>query len=398
MTIFDWLGDTAGLTPHGFCLTWNPALLWLDAGADAATMAAYFSIPVAMLCFMRRRRDIQYGWIGLLFAAFILACGSTHGMSILTLWVPAYGLEGLDKLLTAVLSVATAIILWPLVPRLVKLPSAAEVAAKNRELATLNKDLEAFSYSVSHDLRAPLRAINGYGRMLLSDFAADLPEEARAHLDTVVSNSQRMGALIDALLAFAQLGRKPLRMRDLDLAALAREIVADLRPLWGERAIEIVIDPDMPCRGDPVLLRQVLQNLIENAVKYAAGRPLARIRIGMVPGGGEVAETVATFFVADNGIGFDMRYADRLFGVFQRLHGPAYETAADVYPASGLRSAAAVEGLGIGLATVQRIVQRHGGRVWAEADPGRGATFRFTLAPGYPATEPADAPRMTVGA
>jgi signal transduction histidine kinase len=360
MVVLDWLIDAQGLTPHGFCLTWDPGLLWLDALSDGVTMLAYFSIPLAMLWFMRRRQDMPNRWLALLFVAFIVACGATHGLALLTLWVPAYRVEGIAKLITACLSIVTAIALWPLVPRLLKVPSTADMAAKHRELARANGELEAFSYSVSHDLRAPLRAINGYTRILSEDFGADLPAEGRSHLQVVIANTQRMGGLIDALLSFARLGRLPIAGAPIDMAKQVRSVVDDLRPLCDGRGMEIVIGDLPPCHGDPGLVRQILQNLIENAIKYTRTRALARIEIGVREGPELTVNPV--FFVADNGVGFDMRYSDRLFGVFQRLHR------LEDY-----------EGHGVGLATVRRIVERHGGRIWADAKPDSGATFFFTL-------------------
>jgi light-regulated signal transduction histidine kinase (bacteriophytochrome) len=341
-------------------------LLWLSVAADGLTMLSYYSIPLALLWFMRRRRDVPHRWVGFLFVAFIVACGSTHLFSIFTIWVPVYGMEAAVKLLTAGLSIATACVLWPLIPRVLEVPSVAQMAAANRELAFVNEELEAFSYSVSHDLRSPLRAINGYARILLDDFAADLPEAARAYLAVVIANTRRMGALIDALLSFARLARMPIAREPIDIANLAQDIIAELEPAFAGRRIEFSVAEMPPVHGDPALVRQVLQNLIDNAIKYSRVRPLARIEIGVQSGnaaeGGADNETI--FTVTDNGVGFDMAYADRLFGVFQRLHR------AEEY-----------EGAGVGLATAQRIVHRHGGRIWAEAAPDRGATFCFTLAP-----------------
>jgi light-regulated signal transduction histidine kinase (bacteriophytochrome) len=241
------------------------------------------------------------------------------------------------------------------------MPSTAEMAAKQRELTGINNELEAFSYSVSHDLRAPLRAIDGYTRILRDDFGAGLPDEGRSHLQVVIANAQRMGALIDALLSLARLGRLPLVVDRIDMAELVRSVLDDLRPSCAGRGMEVVIG-DLPCcRGDPRLVRQVLQNLIENAIKYTRTCAVARIEIGAHDA--PQCANGPVFFVADNGVGFDMRYSDRLFGAFQRLHR------IEEY-----------EGAGVGLATVRRIVERHGGRIWGDAKPNAGATFFFTLA------------------
>jgi PAS domain S-box-containing protein len=225
------------------------------------------------------------------------------------------------------------------------------------ELAAANRELEAFSYSVSHDLRAPLRAMDGFARILVEDFAPQLPAEARRRLDLVRQNAQQMGALIDDLLAFSRLGRQPISRQSVEPSELARQAVASLRPDMEGRRVEIEIADLPPARADAGMLRQVYANLIGNAVKFTRDRDPATIDVGSRRDG---SETV--YYVKDNGVGFDAKYAEKAFGVFQRLHR------AEEY-----------QGTGVGLAIVQRVVHRHGGRVWAEAAPGQGATFYFTL-------------------
>ncbi len=236
---------------------------------------------------------------------------------------------------------------------------AAEEALKRSATAleVANAELESFSYSVSHDLRAPLRAIDGYAQALLEDHAARLDAEGQRLLGVVRENAQRMGQLIDGLLRFARFGRQSMTMAPIDMMDLARRVVAELQQGGGSALPLVTIDTLPPAMGDKTLVRQVLANLVANAVKFSRGRPRPDVRIGARPQGGEVI-----YFVQDNGIGFDMRYADKLFQVFGRLH-----------------RAEEFEGTGVGLALVQRIVQRHGGRVWAESVPDRGATFHFTL-------------------
>jgi PAS domain S-box-containing protein len=224
-------------------------------------------------------------------------------------------------------------------------------------LRQTNAELEAFSYSVSHDLRAPLRAIHGFARMLVEDHGAQLAEEPRRLLTVIDDNTRRMGQLIDDLLAFSRLGRKELETSRVNMTELARAIADDLRRAEGDRLLEIGIDPLPAAQGDRELLRQVVTNLLQNAVKFTRGRSPTRIQVGHRADG---QETV--YYVKDNGAGFDQRYADKLFGVFQRLHRD------DEF-----------EGTGVGLAIVQRIVHRHGGRVWAEGVVNEGATFSFSL-------------------
>jgi signal transduction histidine kinase len=231
------------------------------------------------------------------------------------------------------------------------------VIQRTAELETANKELEAFSYSVSHDLRTPLRAVDGYSQAVLEDYGPQLPEGGRRYLQTIREGAQRMGALIDDLLTFARLNRQELNKRAIDTGRLVRDALDELGSPWPDRQVEILVG-DLPASsGDPALLKQVWLNLLSNALKYTRKRDKAVVEIGCMKTSG-----TDTFFVRDNGTGFDMRYADKLFGVFQRLHR------AEDY-----------EGTGVGLAIVQRIVHRHGGRVWADAAIDRGATFYFTL-------------------
>ncbi len=232
------------------------------------------------------------------------------------------------------------------------------VGERTAALEAANRELEAFNYSVSHDLRAPLRHIEGFIRILEEDFGTQLPEEAKRYLQRVRAGSERMGQLIDALLQLSRVGRAELQPLSVDLAVIARSAFEELRARAGERAIDFVVGPLPRTTADPTLLRQLLDNLIDNAIKFT--RPVAapRIEIGASGNGAPV------YFVRDNGVGFDPRYGDKLFHVFQRLHGPEE-----------------FEGTGIGLSIVRRIVEKHGGRVWAEGAAGQGATFYFTLTP-----------------
>jgi two-component system sensor histidine kinase/response regulator len=225
------------------------------------------------------------------------------------------------------------------------------------ELAAANQELEAFSYSVSHDLRAPLRHIDGFAGLLAKHLEPRLDETGRRYLTTISGAAKQMDALIDDLLTFSRIGSAELRRTWVDLAGLVREVRGILEPETAGRHITWEIGDLPEVQGDPRLLRLVLQNLIGNALKYTRTRREARIEIGVRR---EATEIV--LFIRDNGVGFDMRYAERLFGVFQRLH-----------------TSAEFEGTGIGLASVRRIVRRHGGRVWAEGEVDRGASFSFAL-------------------
>jgi PAS domain S-box-containing protein len=234
------------------------------------------------------------------------------------------------------------------------------VVERTAQLEAAMRELEAFSYSVSHDLRAPLRQIDGFAQALLEDYADRLDDEGQQDLRWIRGGTQRMGHLIDDLLKLSRITRADLHRESVDLSTLAHEAVAELRQADPQREVSVQIAPGMLAMSDPGALRVALENLLANAWKFTRGEPQARIEVGAVPCDGGVA-----FYVRDNGVGFDMTYSDKLFGAFQRLH-----------------SEAEFEGTGIGLATVQRIVHRHGGRVWAEGAVGQGAAIWFTLDPG----------------
>ncbi|HLW85685.1 MAG TPA: PAS domain S-box protein [Candidatus Sulfotelmatobacter sp.] len=233
----------------------------------------------------------------------------------------------------------------------------ARVVERTAQLEAANKELEAFGYSVSHDLRAPLRHISGFARIVVEDFGPSLPEEAQRHLHRIEQGAQHMGQLVDELLSLARVGRQALMTRITGLSPLVKDVMTMLEPESEGRRVEWKVGelPFVEC--DPTLVRLVFQNLIHNALKYSRPRTPAVIEIGHCEKRGQTV-----IFVRDNGVGFNMKYADKLFGVFQRLHRPED-----------------FEGTGVGLATVQRIVHKHGGRVWAEAEIDRGATFYFTL-------------------
>jgi signal transduction histidine kinase len=236
--------------------------------------------------------------------------------------------------------------------------SQVTLAATNAQLDAANGELEAFAYSVSHDLRSPLRAIDGFSRILVEDHREQLGATASGYLTRVRENATRMGQLIDDLLTFSRLSRQPLTKRPVDVRQLVDEALRDVQP-HREPPVELTIGDLPPCEADRTLLRQVYVNLLANAFKFTSKREHARIDVGCTSDGAR-----AVYFVRDNGAGFDMKYASKLFGVFQRLHR------ADEY-----------EGTGVGLAIVQRVVHRHGGRVWVEAALDAGAAFYFTLEP-----------------
>ncbi|HUH65392.1 MAG TPA: ATP-binding protein, partial [Syntrophales bacterium] len=232
-----------------------------------------------------------------------------------------------------------------------------ELESLNIKLEAANKELESFSYSVSHDLRAPLRAIDGYARMILKKQGDKFDEDTLRKFNDIRLNARKMGQLIDDLLAFSRLGRKSMSISELNMVDLIRDVWKELNAINPNRKMNLIVNSTPPGHGDAALVRQVYFNLLSNAVKFTKVRDEAQIEVG-----GGVDGNGSVYYVKDNGVGFEMAYYDKLFGVFQRLHDP------DNF-----------EGTGVGLATVKRIINRHGGRVWAEGKVNEGATFYFTL-------------------
>jgi PAS domain S-box-containing protein len=540
--VFEELLSSDGFMPHGHCYLWKPGLVALHVVSDALTALAYTSIPFTLVSLARRRRDVPFNWIFLCFGVFIVACGATHGMEIWTLWTPTYWLAGVIKAVTAIASVATAVLLARLLPHLLAIPTGQQLAAahealreahevlevrvqertaelgrKNEDLhreieerrraetvvtalrqeAALreseeryrllfekagkaiyivgadgehpgaivdanetaarihgytvaelrttdirallppetaarageglrnlladgwsmgevvharkdgsrfpaeytagpldlegkrcvlvflddvteqkqavdelrtakesaelaNRELESFSYSVAHDLRAPLRGMSGFAQALFDDHADELDAEALDFLHRIQADARRMGELIDALLSLSRVTRTELRRERVDLSAVARAVTASLAAAEPERLVDVVVEGGLLADVDLPLTRTLLENLLGNAWKFTGKVAAPRIEVGVTHQDG-----ATVFFVRDNGAGFDMTYAGKLFGTFQRLH-----------------SVRDFPGTGIGLATVQRIVRRHGGRIWAHGAVGDGAIFHFTLADG----------------
>jgi light-regulated signal transduction histidine kinase (bacteriophytochrome) len=232
-----------------------------------------------------------------------------------------------------------------------------DLIRRTNQLETSNKELESFSYSVSHDLRAPLRSMDGFSQALLEDYSDRLDNQGRDYLQRVRSASQRMAQLIDDLLLLSRITRTDMRQEEVNLSDLAAEAAQNLSQAAPHRQIDFLIQPELRANGDTRLLRQVFDNLLNNSCKFTEKHSTAKIEFGLAPNGGKPA-----YYIRDDGAGFDMAYSNKLFGAFQRLH--SFED---------------FKGTGIGLATVQRIIQRHGGRIWAESVVEKGATFYFTL-------------------
>jgi signal transduction histidine kinase len=378
------LFSTDGFMQHGMCYNWDANVIRLHVISDALIALAYYSIPLTLIYFVRKRKDLAFDWMFLCFAMFIVACGTTHLMEIYNVWHPTYWLSGVIKAITAFVSVITALLLIKLVPQALALPSPAQLRKTNealqneireRALATAkieslnkellmntariqssNKELETFAYSVSHDLRAPLRHIDGYVN-LLGETSKTLGSEGERYTKKISESAKQMGLLIDNLLAFSGMGRSAMQREWVESCALVEQVREELAPDMQGRIIDWKIGKLPRVYADKALMKQVWMNLLGNAIKYSRNRKQAEIEVGCKEGPAEFE-----FFVRDNGAGFDMQYLSKLFGIFQRLH---------------LKEE--FEGTGIGLANVQRIIARHGGKTWAEGEVNVGATFYFTL-------------------
>jgi|JI10StandDraft_1071094.scaffolds.fasta_scaffold09000_4 chemotaxis family two-component system sensor kinase Cph1 len=382
LSLFSDLFDTSLWPARWYCGTWTPLHGWTYIISDIIIWLSYFAIPAILVFFYLRKgiaEGIPFHKIFLLFVAFILACGLTHLIDAAIFWWPAYRLSAALRLVTAAISLFTVFALIKVIPAVLQLKSPAhleklvqertlelrllneklqqEINEKKKKDETLfqtNQELMAFSYSVSHDLRSPLRSIHGFSKALLEDYSDKLDNTGQDFLNRIARASSRMGELIDDLLKLSRISRNEITREDVSLSTMVEEVVAaninqkpDLRATFD-------IQNHITVSADKKLLKIAVENLIDNAIKYSSKTTNPVIQFG------KMAEQ-NVFFISDNGTGFDMKFKDKLFGAFQRLHEGEYE------------------GSGIGLATVKRIVTRHSGEIWAESVEGKGATFYFTL-------------------
>jgi signal transduction histidine kinase len=343
--------------PHGHSFLWSSDVLWMHAIADILIALAYFAIPIALLYVTHRRKDMRLSWLMICAVVFLVASGLTHVMDVWNLWNAQYRLEGVIKIVAALASLPTAIFLWRSLPEILSLPSQRQLRDANESLARANRELEAFTASVSHDLRSPLTTIAGQAGLLELSVGNVGNDDQKRRLQRIQNSVKQMSDLIDALLVLSRISRHTLHRETVDVSALVENIVSDLRQRDPARYVEVVVQPGINVHGDRRLLSDLFTNLISNAWKFSSKIEKARIDVGCATRG-----AMATIYVRDNGAGFDMAYEKKLFKPFQRLHG-----------------ASEFEGSGIGLATVARIVDRHGGRIWAESKPNEGAVFYFTL-------------------
>ena len=363
--------------PRQQCMFHEPDVIWMHVISDTLIALAFYSIPIALYYFVRKRKDLSYNWMFLLFAAFILFCGTTHVFNVIAVWHPVYRLDGVIKLLTAVVSVITAVVLWPLIPRALALPSPEQLRQANQrlqesyqsletlnaKLEVSNRELQDFAFVASHDLQEPLRKVTAFGDMLKSEFGAALGETGVDYLHRMQSAARRMQTLISDLLQLSRVTSKAQPFTTVDLSQVASDVLNDLEVRLQQSGGNVELEPLPTIDADGLQMRQLLQNLIGNAIKYARPEEPPRVRVYAEadPPGGKGRRFVR-LCVADNGIGFEEQYVDRIFTVFQRLHERG------VY-----------EGTGIGLAICRKIAERHGGSITARSRPGEGSTFIVTL-------------------
>lgn len=369
--------------PHGHCFLWETGTLWLHVVSDGLIGAAYYSIPFGLLYFVRRRKDLAFPHIFTMFGLFIFACGTTHFAAIVTTWIPYYRVEGLVKLATAGISVASAIALMPLIPRALRLPSPSQLEAANRELerqvgerlraeaelrslnetleqrvaartaelSRSNADLERFAYLASHDMTEPLRMVRGYLELLQRRYGSRLDADADEFIGIAIDGARRMQAHIDGLLEYARARSGPQELGLVDCEAVLDEVLQRLQVALADHRAQITREPLPALRADGAQLARLLQNLVSNALKFTG--PAPRVHVGARrQDGGHV------LVVRDHGPGIPPEESERVFEIFHRLRGPGD-----------------APGTGIGLALCRTIAERHGGRIWVEPAPGGGAAF-----------------------
>jgi signal transduction histidine kinase len=366
-----WLFDPAGLTPHGFCLLWQPGMIWLHAVSDITIGFAYFTIPLALGFFVSRRQDLVFKPLFLLFAAFIVLCGAGHWLDLVTLWLPAYGLDGLVKAATAAASVLTAVTLWMVMPNAILLPSPkqlreartalAERERQAQELIRLNTDLEDFAYIASHDLKAPLHAIAQLSDWIAEDIRPVADPETLENLRLMQQRAVRLQMLIASLLKYSRTGHCKAANEAFEFGELVETIVASIAPQAGftvrfEGKAQKILTQRSP-------LEHVLHNLICNAIEHHDHSE------GEIVVSARSIDGVLEFRVADDGPGIAPEFHKRIFMIFQTL-----------------QSRDDRETSGMGLSIVRKTVERAGGTVWVESDPPRrGSVFVFTWPHSAPA-------------
>lgn len=354
-----------GFMPHGMCLLWKPSILWTQVISDGIITISYYSIPAALIYFVIKRHDLKFKWIFVLFGLFIICCGTTHLVAMIAFWEPIYGIQAIAKALTAIVSLLTAIVIWPLIPKALAIPSTQDLEQKNahlkktlHQLERSNKELDDFAYIASHDLKEPLRGIHNFSGFLMEDYKDKLDEQGLKQLQVLQTLTTRMENLITVLLEYSRVGRIDFALEECDLQQLVKEKLALLDDFIKENNVEIFFKTTLPtivC--DKYRIGEVFQNLITNAIKYNE----ATNKIITIDCDEEKDKFV--FSIQDNGIGIAKEHFDDVFKIFKRLHGR------DEYGG----------GSGAGMTIAKKIIERHGGDIWLKSGEGQGTTVFFSI-------------------
>ena len=368
--------------PHGYCYLWKPGLVWLHVLSDTLIALAYFSIPVTLVYFIRKRRDLPFHWMFVSFGVFILACGATHIMDVWTLWHGTYWLSGAIKVVTAMASVPTAILLVQLIPQMLALPSPRdlrlEIAERKRaegalhqantQLETRNREVEKanrlksnFLATMSHELRTPLNSIIGFSDLLAEQSSGRLTQKQERFVGNIAESSRHLLALVNDILDLSKIeaGRFELKYESFSMSVAIEEVLSTVRPLAAVKRIELSteLSDELTLYADRVRLREVLYNLLSNAIKFTPEDGCVRLVA-------RSDEALLRVSVIDTGIGIPRDEREAIFEPFHQL--PA--------PVQGVR-----EGTGLGLSITKLLVEKHGGRIWVESEPAKGSKFHFTL-------------------
>ncbi len=375
--MFKWLFEN-DFMPHGHCYFWRPDILWTHVLSDGIIAIAYFSIPITLVYFLNKRRDFPFRGILALFAAFIILCGTTHILGIITVWKPIYVIDGMVKAATALVSIATALVLVPMVPIALSMRSPAELEAANEmlraeidrrqeaewrlqhaveSLRRSNEELEQFASVASHDLQSPLRAVVNFTQLLKSRMSGKLDKETEEFFAFIEDGGKQMQALINDLLQVARVSKEGRPAKPVSTTKVLQDALLPMQHTLNKVGATVEA-ADLPeVMGDPVQLQQLFHNLVGNAIKYVAPGTKPNVRISA-----KREQDYWHFIVADNGIGIPEHQLRSIFEIFRRLHSK------DEY-----------HGTGIGLAICKRVVEKHHGKIWAESTAGEGSQFHFTL-------------------
>lgn len=352
--------ETQGFMPHGLCLQWKPAVLWTIVYSNLGIVLAYFVIPVALVYFILKRTEMRFKWIFVLFGLFILSCGTTHLLGIITLWNPIYGWQAIILLLTAIVSVLTAILIWPLLQKLLKVPTPFEYERKNKELDFLNQklirsneELQQFSYIVSHDLKAPLRGITQLIGWVEEDNEGKLDSESSRNLSMLRERAIRMSKLIDGVLRYARVGKEEMTSEVVNTEKLLRDVWSDTA---GSENFSLKLEGSFPAiQTNSIPLKQIFSNLMSNAIKYH-NREKGTVTITV-----RELKSKYEFRVIDDGPGIDKALHDKIFQIF-------YTT----------RSEGDGESTGVGMTIVKKIIDQYGCEISVHSELGKGTEFVFT--------------------